>query len=539
MLGAPEIVGRLSVCSIAVAMDKLVPGSRVFLQTSDGQPIADWVANRTSEDFSFPANVTLKQGITVNAYQQLQGQSGLLSPDVPVFGLPTQQDLNNGNFVTPLFECAQCVWMYNLVPGASVVVSRNASERLGSAIVGPRGQVHIDLDKPLSVTDRAISAVQTACEKLGSQMVSSVPVDAGSPLPLDGYPMPSPMLSKVRACAKSLYFEKSMNGATAVISRTLPGQKKSNPIYACLPASPFTVIGLDPFQAGELVDVETRFMKCGIQVGNAVHLAVDGSAVGAPNIVGEICENSDAILLSGLEVGAIVEFSFSSQGTVKTLIFGAAAPQESFSLSLGQVGSPVLKGGDVVAVRQNLCGLPTTWSKPNSKSVIGSAPKTPSNASPPDYAMGVSLTPTLNWIDNGIPCSPAVGYEFRIGTGVSMGPSEVVFQTANIYSVNSISVPASVLRSATKYYWQVRARNAKGELSSWSNPYRFTTKKVEVEDKNDDSDSRTEFLFCQVCPGFDGGKTVPVIAVDFATAQAIAESNCPSTCFIKPGRCEE
>jgi hypothetical protein len=537
MLGAPEIIGKLSECSLGVQFHKLLPGATVRLQTESRLIIDEWPVSNADQAFEFRPGKKVIAGMDVQAIQLRAGDTGLLSNVVHVGGKPTPADLSVGEFAKPLYECGECIWLFNLFPGAKVSVLSNGSELLGESIVRPSGEAHVDLNRPLKIGDETITAIQAACGAIGSPVTSATPIKGGRPVPLDGLTFPQTQLARVKACSSALYFEKVMAGAYVILTRTPVGGLQTGYGPICLSVAPFTLLNYAPFQGGEELVIETRLEKCNKAVGSIVRLTVDSSAPNAPNILKDICTDAMEILLSGLEINAMVEITFTApDGSTVTLVFGASAPQDSFPLSPGQPGAPKLVPGMKVGVRQNLCGGPTSWSNFNTKPVFAAAPKVPTPTLPNNGSTAMSLTPILSWLDAGkAPCSQATKFDIRVATTAVMAPSDIVFAPANGVLNTSVAVPAALLQPGTTYYWQVRAYHAAGSPSAWSVFFQFTTQHKPAPPPQEDQ----EFFFCQICPGFDRGKTISVTAPDYATAEANAQRNVPSTCFLNPGRCPD
>jgi hypothetical protein len=180
MLGAPEIIGKLSECSLGVQFHKLLPGAIVRLQTTSGVLIDEWPVTNADQAFDFNPGRKVIDGMSVQAIQFRPSDTGLLSNIVIVGKQPTPADLSVGAFAKPLYECGECVWLFRLFPGAKVTVLSNAKERLGESIVRPNGDAHVDLKRPLNI-DEEITAVQTACEAMGRAITSSTQINGGRP----------------------------------------------------------------------------------------------------------------------------------------------------------------------------------------------------------------------------------------------------------------------------------------------------------------------------------------------------------------------
>jgi hypothetical protein len=533
MLGAPEIQGALSECSRGVGFHQLVVGATVKLQTAASVVIGQWTVVNAEQDFDFDPGKRLKAGVSVQAIQFTAGESGQLSGLVPVNGHPTPTDLNAGAFAKALFECGECVWLYGLFAGADVQVANNLDDVIGKGVVRPDGTVEVGLTRPLRASDQ-ITAKQTACASVGGPITTAIPINGGNPVALAGITLPQTLVHPVKRCATALYIEKIVDGASIEITRNPKGGPSEKFPPRCIPTQPFTLWGFAPFQTDEVLEIETDLHTCKIPVGTKIVLPVDSTPLSAPTILNTICTDTLEIVIGGLELNALIEIVIHHPGTPTTIHYGASAPQDSFSIAVGTPPLPVQTAGAQITVRQNLCG--GDWSATASTTVQATAPKAPNLFTPFNLEMNVPLNTFLRWNDAGSPpCSQASGYDVRVSKSLSMAPADLVFAPKLTITLNTISVPIGVLQGGVTYFWQVRAFHpGNPNPSGWSNIFQFTTLKPTTAPT---PPGEQTFFFCQTCPGFDTGKSIPITAPDYATAEAEATKNLPSGCFLSPGRC--
>jgi hypothetical protein len=112
----------------------------------------------------------------------------------------------------------------------------------------------------------------------------------------------------------------------------------------------------------------------------------------------------------------------------------------------------------------------------NNIALWGSVPEAPTLSTPPDSSTGISLTPTLDWMD--VP--NAVSYNIQISAGSSFAPPLV--DTSGLTS-SQYTVPPGLLNYSTSYYWRVRASNFIGN-GPYSAEWMFTTEVVTGKTKN-------------------------------------------------------
>lgn len=97
------------------------------------------------------------------------------------------------------------------------------------------------------------------------------------------------------------------------------------------------------------------------------------------------------------------------------------------------------------------------------------APNTPILTSPPNGAIGLSLTPVLKWSDN----SFAISYRVQLGTDSVI--NNIILDTNVGYfpSNDSLLVPPGRLNYNMTYYWHVNATDT--GTSDWSSTWHFTS----------------------------------------------------------------
>jgi hypothetical protein len=537
MLGAPEIQGTLSECSLGVGFHQLVVGATVRLQTATAVVIGQWTVVNAEQDFDFDPGKRLKAGVSVQAVQFTASEVGQLSKLVPVNGHPTPTDLNAGAFAKPLFECGECVWLFGFFAGAEVDVANNRDDFIGKGVVRPDGTVEVGLSRPRRATDQ-ITATQTACASMGGPIKSAIPINGGNPVALAGATLPQTLVHPVKRCDTALYIEKIVDGASIEITRKPKGGPSEKFSPRCIPTQPFTLWGFAPFQTDEVLEIETDLHTCKIAVGTKIVLPVDSTPPGLLSILNTICTDTLEIVLDGMELNALIEIVIHHPGTPTTIHYGASAPQDSFSIAVGTPPLPVQTAGAQITVRQNVCGGPGDWSATSTTTVQAAAAKPPHLLTPFNLETSVSLTTFLRWNDAGSPpCSQASGYDVRVGKNAAMAPADLVFAPKLTITLNTISVPSGILQGGVTYFWQVRAYHP-GNLnpSGWSNISQFTTLTGSTGGGGGGGGNQT-FFFCQTCPGFDTGNTIPITAPDYATAEAEATKNLPSGCLLSPGRC--
>lgn len=94
-------------------------------------------------------------------------------------------------------------------------------------------------------------------------------------------------------------------------------------------------------------------------------------------------------------------------------------------------------------------------------------PIAPVLVSPPDGTVGMTLTPSLDWLD----IASAERYRITVSTDSTFATA--VLDTDNVVNSN-LTIPAGRLSSLTWYYWRVNAFNEAG-TGPWSSKWKFQT----------------------------------------------------------------
>jgi hypothetical protein len=128
-----------------------------------------------------------------------------------------------------------------------------------------------------------------------------------------------------------------------------------------------------------------------------------------------------------------------------------------------------------------------------------SAPDQPSNVSPADGAIDVSLTPTLESSAFFDPDTRAVHTASQWQVTTTAGDySSPVFDSGDTLDLTQIVIPAGELDYNTTYYWRVRHENNHGGWSDYSSETSFTTysppvQPISVSPANGATDVSTTF----------------------------------------------
>jgi photosystem II stability/assembly factor-like uncharacterized protein len=109
----------------------------------------------------------------------------------------------------------------------------------------------------------------------------------------------------------------------------------------------------------------------------------------------------------------------------------------------------------------------SAWSQVHNFTTVIGFPSPPTLLSPPDGSIGISLRPTLRWVED----ISAINYQAQISTD-SMFASTVIDTV--VTDSSQVTIRPGVLQNIQTYYWRVRTTNSVG-TSNWSLVWDFFT----------------------------------------------------------------
>ncbi len=459
-LGTLEIVGNVSVCSKSIRTIHQFVGATVEVTiVGTSTVVASGVAQWANQ--AFPITTTPGPNTQLIAVQKNLPpyDDGGPSAKKPVADKPTPQKLSEGGFLKPLYRCARCIWLYGLLPGATVEVFSQA-ESLGTAEVNEYGGANVSLNRALKVSDWLI-ALQTACGNIKTP--ANTPIVGGAPQQLPAS-LPAPTLDPLYVCGQALYVKNVTPGAQVTLSRN--GWVRT----FCAPVPQFPIYPLDKLEVQESVTASQAF-DCG---GHSRPLGSGTSSTPVldkkldPPVLAPLCGGDEVVGIKGLQAGATVELTIDGD----TVVFGAPAPYVNYPVA-------PLKDNSTVTARQNLCGLSSTWSPASSVTVVPSQPVPPALVSPPDKAPKVPVTPTLAWKDGPgtTSCNHPTSFDLQIGQDDSLQADTFakpkLVKDIQFIDVHQYTVKPPSLATGKLHWWRVRGHKG-AKVSDWSTPWSFT-----------------------------------------------------------------
>lgn len=160
---------------------------------------------------------------------------------------------------------------------------------------------------------------------------------------------------------------------------------------------------------------------------------------------------------------------YNLQASLDTSFTNNPVDVSGITQSFYQLNSPHLQNNSRYYWRVNMVneGGTSAWSQRfNFTTVIG-FPSPPTLLSPPDGTVGVSLVPTLKWVED----ISAINYRAQISED-SLFSSTLIDTT--VADSNQVTVRPGVLQNIKTYFWRVRTTNSVG-TSDWSAVWKFFT----------------------------------------------------------------
>jgi hypothetical protein len=351
----PRIKGPVSECSTHIWVQSQFPGATVeVVDTTTGSVVANGPP-ATSADELFPVTGpvpgTLIPGHKLAVRQTLGADtSGLSADTVEVQRRPNP--VGPVSFVTPLMECARCLYLEGLLPGATMEV------RDGGAVIGS-GQSHdgvarVHLSNAIHAGSN-IEGQQTACGAPG--VVTHPPGPLPPAVSKQQHTLPAPTVEDpLVECSQRVTVGSVLPGATVELSRS------GGPSLSTCFDLPSLFFGVSPhLTVGETVTARQYYRDCEqVSPWSTPSVVVDPlDPVPIPSTKEPLCKDGTNVTVCGLKAGARVRITvapvphhggFPVGGTV----YEAFAPEDGcFDFPFAAPGLP---GDSVVYATQELCG---------------------------------------------------------------------------------------------------------------------------------------------------------------------------------------
>jgi Domain of unknown function (DUF1929)/Kelch motif len=345
----PRIKAPVSECSAHIWVQSQFPGATVeVVDTTSGLVVATGPPAASADEL-FSVTGALIPHHKLAARQTLGTDTSELSTDT----VEVQQRPNPVgpvSFVTPLVECAKCLWIEGAVPGAKVEV------RDGGAVIGTAesydGVARVHLSQRIRATSQ-IEGQQTACGVPG--IVTHPPGPLPPLLPKQGLRLPAPTVEDpLVECSQRVTVSDVFPGATVEFVRS------GGPGFTVCFDLPSLWSGVSPhLTLGETVAARQSYPECEQQSEWSVPVVVDPLApVPVPTTKGPLCKGGTNVTVCGLKAGARVRITVAPHHhggfPVGGTVYEAYAPEDGcFDFAFADPGLP---GDSVVYATQELCG---------------------------------------------------------------------------------------------------------------------------------------------------------------------------------------
>ena len=341
----PRILGPISECSELIWVQGQMPGSSVEIVDDAGVVVA--IQTVSSADTTIDVTAALVAGRELAARQVMGSDDSGLSPEtVEVQARPGT--LGPAVLPNALFQCARCVLVDGLLPGAEVRISQSGVNLgVGSSV---KGYARVSLSQALSSATVVIE--QVACGIDGD----TASIQPANP-PADdkqGNVLPAPNVeSPLHECRTRLTISEVYPGARVELERSM-GPNGS----ACFDSASLWWRMNPPLMLGESVRARQIFLECEkfsewstppVPVGELQPVPV-------PHIVEPLCAEGTTVRIGNLFADATVKVIItddSHHGLVGGQSYYATAPEDGIFDFI--VPAPGLMAGGLVCATQTLC----------------------------------------------------------------------------------------------------------------------------------------------------------------------------------------
>jgi hypothetical protein len=341
MLTAPLVVPPVTPWTRHVRVQGQRTGSTVEILV-DGQLSGTGIATGPDALIPLDAAVTLAPGQTIAARQRRGTDVSVATPAsslVPVLAEPTPELLAGLYSRAPLRECATCLWLDGVVPGAEVTVS---VEQLPPVTVTAQwGAVHVDVQ--LLGANALVKVRQGRGGTVGPDIV--LPPPAAQP---HQHEIPAPkIVEPLCVCDRAIKLEGVFPGAMVIV------RHNQELLEACFGTTEVTFWLARGLEENDDLRITQSYPRCEI-ASREIRGEVALGRPPAPVFPFPVCVGDREIEVSNLREGAVIQFLV-GKGTSTIVTGEAGTPPHRFILpSLGNVQE--------LGCRQSTCGEMGPWS---------------------------------------------------------------------------------------------------------------------------------------------------------------------------------
>jgi hypothetical protein len=346
----PRVKGPVSECSNFIRVQGQFPGATVEVVDVTSGIVVATGPPAASPDELFARVSALIPGRKLAARQKLGADNSGLSVDV-VEVQKRPNPIGPVSFVTPLMQCARCLFLEGLVPGAKVEV------RDGGIVIGTGeshdGTARVHLSKAIQAAS-AIEGQQNACGIPGTNTHPPGPLPP--PWGKGKRVLPPPKVeSPLVECSQRVTVSDVFPGATVDLNRSIGPD-----LSGCFDL-PSLWFGVSPHLAvGETLTARQRYPDCEVESpwSNPPVVVDPLVPVPIPEVKGPLCKGGTNVTVCGLKAGSRVRITVAPHHhggfPVGGTVYEAYAPEDGcFDFPFAAPGLPV--DSDVYAT-QEMCG---------------------------------------------------------------------------------------------------------------------------------------------------------------------------------------
>ena len=335
--------------------------------------VGEAVAASSDQPITLVAGGTVSPRERVTASQATAADHGdPLPPEqgVEVLATPTVAELGSVSVPETLLECATCLWVKGVDPGAEVTVDLGSGTTLTAGATGAFAYFALPPGEELSVGE-GLSASQAACG------LSAGPVPLQAAVGRGSEPLGPPTVGPLARCQQRIAVGDVRPGATVVA--TINDEPEDSTCFAWTSG---TLVLHRPLDLHDRVGVRQEFFYCELR--SAVRtVTVELDKPPRPGIAGPVCEGDRLVRVAGVLSGATVEFKTDGGLTWQSGAGDGALP----------FGVPSLIGAGALSVRQSVCPVGddawSDWSDAVAVRALG--PQSEPGVVAPIFAGGVAV----------------------------------------------------------------------------------------------------------------------------------------------------
>lgn len=362
----PRLFGPLSECSRSVSFENAIPGATVVLVRIRGgapQDVGKVVTTLSHGTVALEPGEEFAAGDLASVYQVTSSGSSPHQRD-SVAVQDSDDGFNPPQVLTHLIECSRGFAVGAVRPGSTVEVLQGGAVIARGEATNGAANLRVLGDTGLPLAGALLTVRQRVCPRptppFGApQWIIDHPLPPVEPLPgglAHGGPLRAPkIVSGLSDCSRSVQVERILPGAEVIIEEAGGGWWVAR---GPSDATSATIELPVPLREGEEVVIRQEVGRyCEMEPERRPATAGPYDPLDPPQLFTIECHSDPTVYLSGLKVGADIEFEVAHQG--QTTLYRSMATQAG-----GAFPAPPMPEGALVRVRQGECANWSAWSDP-------------------------------------------------------------------------------------------------------------------------------------------------------------------------------